>query len=118
MLATESHGVDVDSAVVPYVELSFGVIGKTLPADHGYGLYSAIALLPPCGILGASLIPLGVEHYARIEALFQALNLRCRKALVIQTLLQTIKARWCRKAQSMYARIEYYSRQSCDLVTS
>jgi len=27
----------------PFVELSFGVIGKTLPADHGYGLYSAIS---------------------------------------------------------------------------
>jgi CRISPR-associated protein Cas6 len=27
------------------VELSFGVIGQTLPADHGYGLYSAIAHL-------------------------------------------------------------------------
>ncbi len=28
---------------IPYVELSFGVVGETLPADHGYGLYSAIA---------------------------------------------------------------------------
>ncbi|WP_171974619.1 type I-MYXAN CRISPR-associated protein Cas6/Cmx6 [Leptolyngbya sp. 'hensonii'] len=32
---------------LPYVELSFGVIGQTLPADHGYGLYSAIAHLCP-----------------------------------------------------------------------
>jgi CRISPR-associated protein Cas6 len=32
---------------LPYVELSFGVIGETLPADHGYGLYSAIAHLCP-----------------------------------------------------------------------
>jgi CRISPR-associated protein Cas6 len=32
---------------VPYVELSFGVIGETLPADHGYGLYSAIVHLCP-----------------------------------------------------------------------
>ena len=30
-----------------FVELSFGVIGKTLPADHGYGLYSAIAHVCP-----------------------------------------------------------------------
>jgi len=38
-----------DAAVLnlPYVELSFGVIGQTLPADHGYGLYSAIAHLCP-----------------------------------------------------------------------
>ncbi len=32
---------------LPYVELSFGVIGQTLPADHGYRLYSAIAHLCP-----------------------------------------------------------------------
>jgi CRISPR-associated protein Cas6 len=32
---------------LPYVELCFGVIGQTLPADHGYGLYSAIAHLCP-----------------------------------------------------------------------
>lgn len=32
---------------LPHVELSFGVIGQTLPADHGYGLYSAIAHLCP-----------------------------------------------------------------------
>lgn len=30
-----------------FVELSFGVTGETLPADHGYGLYSAIAHLCP-----------------------------------------------------------------------
>ncbi|MCT7961069.1 type I-MYXAN CRISPR-associated protein Cas6/Cmx6 [Laspinema sp. D1] len=33
--------------VLPYVEMSFNVIGNTLPADHGYGLYSAIAHLCP-----------------------------------------------------------------------
>ena len=32
---------------LPYVELSFGISGQTLPADHGYGLYSAIAHLCP-----------------------------------------------------------------------
>jgi CRISPR-associated protein Cas6 len=26
-----------------FVELCFGIVGQTLPADHGYGLYSAIA---------------------------------------------------------------------------
>jgi CRISPR-associated protein Cas6 len=29
-------------AATPYVDLSFSVIGKTLPADCGYGLYSAL----------------------------------------------------------------------------
>jgi CRISPR-associated protein Cas6 len=32
---------------IPYVDLCFNVIGETLPADHGYGLYSAIAHLCP-----------------------------------------------------------------------
>jgi len=30
-----------------FVELSFRLVGQTLPADHGYGLYSAIAHLCP-----------------------------------------------------------------------
>jgi CRISPR-associated protein Cas6 len=30
-----------------YVELSFSITGQSLPADHGYGLYSAIAHLAP-----------------------------------------------------------------------
>jgi CRISPR-associated protein Cas6 len=38
---------DVEILNCPYVELSFGVVGKTLPADHGYGLYSAISKLCP-----------------------------------------------------------------------
>jgi CRISPR-associated protein Cas6 len=29
-------------AVTPYVDLSFSVVGETLPADHAYGLYSAL----------------------------------------------------------------------------
>ncbi|MBW4623717.1 MAG: type I-MYXAN CRISPR-associated protein Cas6/Cmx6 [Cyanosarcina radialis HA8281-LM2] len=28
--------------VVPYIDLTFSVIGEALPADHGYGLYSAL----------------------------------------------------------------------------
>lgn len=47
MLANEQKQVEINSLTVPYVELSFGVIGTTLPADHGYGLYSAIAHLSP-----------------------------------------------------------------------
>jgi CRISPR-associated protein Cas6 len=47
MLASEQHQFADEQMAVPYVELSFGVIGKTLPADHGYGLYSAIAHVCP-----------------------------------------------------------------------
>jgi CRISPR-associated protein Cas6 len=43
MLASDKKQVSGDFATVPYVELSFGVVGETLPADHGYGLYSAIS---------------------------------------------------------------------------
>jgi CRISPR-associated protein Cas6 len=43
MLAVESPTPGAGLAMLPYIELSFGVIGETLPADHGYGLYSAIA---------------------------------------------------------------------------
>ena len=32
---------------LPHVELSFGISGQTLPADHGYGLYSALAHQEP-----------------------------------------------------------------------
>lgn len=32
---------------LPHVELSFGISGETLPADHGYRLYSAIAHQEP-----------------------------------------------------------------------
>ena len=47
MLATEADRTRNDGLNLPYVELSFGVTGHTLPADHGYGLYSAIAHLCP-----------------------------------------------------------------------
>jgi len=47
MLANEQQKMESDLMTQPFVELSFGVIGKTLPADHGYGLYSAIAHLCP-----------------------------------------------------------------------
>jgi CRISPR-associated protein Cas6 len=47
VLANDPRLMAIDSQTAPYVELSFGVIGKTLPADHGYGLYSAIAHLCP-----------------------------------------------------------------------
>lgn len=32
---------------LPYVDMCFGLVGRSLPADHGYGLYSAIAHLCP-----------------------------------------------------------------------
>jgi CRISPR-associated protein Cas6 len=47
MQTTEAQAGTTDLLSLPYVELSFGIIGKTLPADHGYGLYSAIAHLCP-----------------------------------------------------------------------
>jgi hypothetical protein len=43
MLATETKQDSCHRLSLPHIELSFGVIGQTLPADHGYGLYSAIA---------------------------------------------------------------------------
>jgi CRISPR-associated protein Cas6 len=43
VLATERQTQPTDVLNQPCVELSFGVTGQTLPADHGYGLYSAIA---------------------------------------------------------------------------
>ncbi len=46
MLANE-YGSVTQLGSLPCVELSFGVVGQTLPADHGYGLYSAIAHLAP-----------------------------------------------------------------------
>lgn len=47
MLATNTQIAGAATISLPYVELSFGVIGESLPADHGYGLYSAIAHLCP-----------------------------------------------------------------------
>ncbi|MDX2216857.1 MAG: type I-MYXAN CRISPR-associated protein Cas6/Cmx6 [Oculatellaceae cyanobacterium bins.114] len=47
MLSTEFNPSGSGLLNLPYVKLSFGVIGQTLPADHGYGLYSAIAHLCP-----------------------------------------------------------------------
>lgn len=47
MLVTEAESRTLDLPDLPYVELSFKVLGETLPADHGYGLYSAIAHVQP-----------------------------------------------------------------------
>lgn len=47
MLAADKQQVKTSASSLPYVELSFRVMGQTLPADHGYGLYSAIAHLCP-----------------------------------------------------------------------
>lgn len=43
MLATQK----TEEVNLPYVELSFEISGQTLPANHGYGLYCAIAHLCP-----------------------------------------------------------------------
>ncbi|MFE1743953.1 type I-MYXAN CRISPR-associated protein Cas6/Cmx6 [Coleofasciculus sp. H7-2] len=49
---------DAVNGLEPFVDLSFSVQGKTLPADHGYGLYAAlvhfipeIRLHPEIGVL-------------------------------------------------------------------
>lgn len=47
MLSTEVQPIEAGQGEIPFVELSFGVIGQTLPADHGYGLYSAISKICP-----------------------------------------------------------------------
>jgi CRISPR-associated protein Cas6 len=47
MLATANNPTSVESSVGSYVELCFGVVGQTLPADHGYRLYGAISRICP-----------------------------------------------------------------------
>ena len=47
MLITEKKTSQNDDSPQIFVELSFGITGEILPADHGYGLYSAIAHLCP-----------------------------------------------------------------------
>jgi CRISPR-associated protein Cas6 len=47
MQITDVQPGSTDLMNVPFVELSFEAVGQTLPADHGYGLYSAIAHLCP-----------------------------------------------------------------------
>jgi CRISPR-associated protein Cas6 len=42
MLTIEREGEPIDYLTTPYVDLSFPIIGETLPADHGYGLYAAL----------------------------------------------------------------------------
>ncbi len=42
MLTLEKESTSLRNLTTPYVDLSFQVIGDTLPADHGYGLYSAL----------------------------------------------------------------------------
>jgi CRISPR-associated protein Cas6 len=47
MLATNLEGVRRNENNLPHVELSFSIFGQTLPADHGYALYSCISHLCP-----------------------------------------------------------------------
>jgi CRISPR-associated protein Cas6 len=47
MLIVETQPRQHSDDQTVFVELSFGIVGETLPADHGYGLYSAIAHLCP-----------------------------------------------------------------------
>ncbi len=47
MLVIEQLNQKDNVLEAPYVDLDFNIMGETLPADHGYGLYSAIAHLCP-----------------------------------------------------------------------
>jgi CRISPR-associated protein Cas6 len=47
VLVTQNSSTHTSEVDVPHVELSFGVVGKTLPADQGYGLYSSIVHICP-----------------------------------------------------------------------
>ena len=47
MIVAEIQASQNDDCQSLFVELSFGIVGETLPADHGYGLYSAIAHICP-----------------------------------------------------------------------
>jgi CRISPR-associated protein Cas6 len=43
MLCMDMKNAETINQQQTFVELCFGITGQTLPADHGYGLYSAIA---------------------------------------------------------------------------
>jgi CRISPR-associated protein Cas6 len=43
MLSLQETKINQNSNTFPHVDLSFQVIGQSLPADHGYGLYSALS---------------------------------------------------------------------------
>lgn len=43
MSVMKANQIEIATDTLPYVELSFGIVGETLPADHGYGLYSRIS---------------------------------------------------------------------------
>jgi CRISPR-associated protein Cas6 len=47
VFATEHLNQVNNVSEVSYIDLNFRIIGEILPADHGYGLYSAIAHLCP-----------------------------------------------------------------------
>jgi CRISPR-associated protein Cas6 len=47
MLVVENQASQQHDCQTVFIELSFGITGETLPADHGYGLYSAIAHVCP-----------------------------------------------------------------------
>jgi CRISPR-associated protein Cas6 len=47
MLVVPSQAIQSEDCQTVFVDLSFRIIGELLPADHGYGLYSAIAHLCP-----------------------------------------------------------------------
>ncbi len=44
---TQTYPKETLTPKLPWVELCFSIIGQTIPVDHGYGLYSAIAHFEP-----------------------------------------------------------------------
>jgi CRISPR-associated protein Cas6 len=52
VLATRQASQPIAETPLPYVELCFRVIGQTLPAEHGYGLYSSA--VRPCPAIHTS----------------------------------------------------------------
>ncbi len=46
-LPTQNRVTEVLNPQLPYVDLSFSIMGKTLPIDHGHRLYAALTHLKP-----------------------------------------------------------------------
>ncbi len=91
MLVSDQESLKTDSLTMPYVELSFGVIGKTLPADHGYGLYSAISRLQPklhnLEGLALNTISGNLNHKGEIELTEKSrLSIRCQNDSIMTVL--------------------------------
>jgi CRISPR-associated protein Cas6 len=81
MLCVETEQDRSTDCQIAFVELSFRIIGETLPADHGYGLYSAITHICPAihaqKWIGISTVSGEPDRQGKIH-LFQGSQLRIR----------------------------------------